>query len=81
MGELRRNDKVYVLEPYTSRPKMSMTVKIPVGRMLIIKYVHEPDEFSEERWMRVDFRHKWGMLPVDEKYLFRYTRIGELLYG
>jgi hypothetical protein len=35
MGNLKRNDKVFVLERYTSRPKYSLTIGVLPGKMMI----------------------------------------------
>lgn len=89
---LKRNDKVYILDPMRVRRKMSDEVELFVGKQYIIKQVIPPDEFDKEKWVRIygpvsrEFRFKNSKIDQDYvgiqlEVLYKYTRIGELLYG
>jgi hypothetical protein len=89
---LKRNDKVYILCPMRVYRKMSDQVELFVGKKYIIKQINETDEFSGETWARIhgpmsrEFRFGKGKIEQDYvgiqlEVLFKYTRIGELLYG
>lgn len=83
MDNFKRNDKVYVLYPVVSRPKFSQEVPVPVGRKLVIKKVIPADEFSPFECCIVDATkiNTYNWLPIGVQYLYKYTKIGELLYG
>lgn len=94
MGKpLQRNDKVYLLCPMRTRRKMSDEVDLFVGKRYIIKQIIPADEFSGESYARIygpmsrAFRYgdrvktETDYVAVELEALFRYTRIGELLYA
>lgn len=90
---LKRNDKVYLLCPHRAYRKMSDQVELFVGKKYIIKQMIPADEFDGEAWARIygpmSRAFKYGdRVKTDNDYvgvqldiLFKYTRIGELLYG
>lgn len=93
MGNLKRNDKVYVLCPTRVHRKMSDEVELFVGKKYIIKAIIGPDEFDNETWARIygpmsrAFRYgdrvktENDYVGIQLEALFKYTRLGELLYG
>lgn len=93
MAELKRNDKVYLLCPHRAYRKMSDEVQLHIGKLYIIKQVIQADEVADETWVRIygpmtrgDSR-SWGTMTSNDYVgvqlgiLYKYTKIGELLYG
>lgn len=84
MNNFKRNDKVYVLEIYYSRPKFSLVIGVLPGKPLIIKRLIKRSEGDVDIWYSCDRRGRDKAdysLPIPEQFLFKYTRLGELLYG
>lgn len=89
MFKFNRNDKVYVLYKYIATPKFSLRVEIPIAKILIIKRIFNPYKNELEYWYYCDYKNKLNRdpefhdhtLPISEDILFKYTKIGELLYG